>query len=118
MKIVNYIEKIESMIEKNEKVIDRIIIDRMVKSVSTYIYLTNKRIIFFSSSLFKVIDSIDLANISAISYNPKSFSSSGIIKVIQKKGSTKMITPLFVSEIKANEFIRKVEKELERLRKK
>ncbi len=108
--MADFIQKGRDMLEKNEKIIQEIIVQRVIKSLSTIILLTNKRIIYFSWVLgFKAIN---LSEISAITYLPKPFHSAGLLKIITKKGKNILISPSYVNQIEANEFIKEIKTRL------
>ena len=111
----NYFEEAREMLESNEKIIKEISVQRsgLLKRSSTLILLTNKRIIYlFDRILSDKFKSIPLSEISGISYLPQLLHSAGILKIITKNGKAITISPSFVGQGEAQEFISEVKKSL------
>jgi len=114
--MVNLIEKAKEMLDKNEKILKEIVVQRafLLKPISTIIFLTNKRIIYFRNGVFKTINLSDIAGISFISYYylRKIYGSAGKIKIITKAGKGILISPSIVNQLEAYEFINKLKKKI------
>ena len=112
--MANYIAEVESLLEEDETILKEIIVQRIVKSVSTYIFLTNKRLVYWKCGFFRNgFKAINLSEIRTISYLPQVFSSAGLIKVITKKDKNLLLSPSFVGQLEANDFIDVVKKTLQ-----
>lgn len=110
---LNLIEQAESMLEKNERVLKRVIIQAIVKSISTIIYLTNKRIIYWKTGFMgNKFDSIYLSEIESVMFFPVPLGSAGRIKILTKNNKNLLISPSNIGQIEANEFIKEVRKRI------
>lgn len=107
--MVTFIQKVENMLEDKEKIICKIIVQRMIKSASTIIVLTNKRLIYFGCISAR-LKSVPLPNVESIFYIPRPLHSGGIIKLLTKRGKNILLSPSFVGQEEAREFIKEVEK--------
>ena len=106
----NYLQKAEEFLKEDEKVIQRLLVPRhfLLKGTSTIVILTDKRIIYNKIEFnFKFIN---LSNIINIAYQPMALHSGGIVKVITSEGKNITITPSFVGQQEAMDFINKVKK--------
>lgn len=118
---MDFLSLCKENLSKGERIIDYIIVSRsfLIKSASTEICLTNQRIIYSNynalgllvGNKFKLV-SIQLLDISAVSYLPPFLQSAGGIRISTKDGKSKIITSSLVGQIEANEFIQKLKKEL------
>jgi len=107
--MVTFIQKVENMLEDKEKIICKIVVQRMIKSASTIIFLTNKRIIYLGG-IFTRLKFVPLSDVESIFYLPKPLHSGGLIKLLTKRGKNILLSPSFVGQEKAGEFIKEVEK--------
>lgn len=111
--MVNLIEEAKSMIGEDEKILKEIIVQRLMKTTSTIIFLTNKKVIYWKVGFMKKgFETIDLSEINGITYLPQPFHSAGLIKIITKNGKNVLISPSYVSQIEANDFIKEVKKKI------
>ena len=108
------IDEIKSILETNEKVIAEVTVERegIFKSLSTRIYLTNKKLIYWRG-IFKSFKLMKLSDISSFSYVPGTVVSSGYIHVTQASGRTKRISESVIGQVAANDFIKKANKFVE-----
>jgi len=114
--MVDYIKEVQNSLEKDEKILKEIIVKRafLLKKVSTYIFLTNKRIIYiqptFGLLIKNKLKSVNLSEISGITYLPKPLHSAGLIKLITKKGKNILLSPSYVGQSEAIDFIEEVKR--------
>lgn len=116
--MVNYIEEVQDSLEKDEKILKEIIVQRafLLKKGSTYIFLTNQRVIYikptFGLLIKNKLKSVNLSEIRGITYLPKPFHSAGLIKIVTKKGENILLSPSYVGQLEAIDFIKEVKKRI------
>lgn len=114
-KKLNHIEKAKNMLEKDEKILEQIIVQRILKRFSTFIFLTNKSIIYWQYGFMSIkFRKISLSEIEDIMYLPKPLHSGGLIKAVTKKGKSILLTTSYVGQHEAYDFIKKVKLKLKR----
>ena len=102
----------KELLKKDEKIIQKLLVPRLLKGSSSVILLTNNRIIYNKGATvfgfnFKFINLSDITN---IAYQPMALHSGGLIKVITNEGKNITISPSYVGQENAIEFNKKVEK--------
>ena len=111
--MINFIEQAKEMLEKEKKILKEIIVQRKMAGVSTFIFLTNKKIIYWKYGVFSQgFKTINLSEISAMTYLPQIFHSAGLIKAISKRGENILLSPSYVNQLEAHEFINKVKEKI------
>ena len=113
--MVNYIKRVKDMLKKNEKILAKVIVQRsgLIKNVSTYIFLTDKRIIYWKCGWGgKGFKSINFSEITAISFIPRLLETKGLMRITKNNGKVINITPMDVNQIQASDFIKEVNKKL------
>lgn len=104
-------EVVDKIIEDDEEIIDKVLNPRKVGSLSTHVYLTEKRIIYHKQGfLYQLVGigdnyrTVNLDSVEDISYLPKPMHSGGLLEVYTKDGSKKNMTPSYVGEKEAQRF--------------
>ncbi len=114
MHINKYIEEAENLLEEDETILKEIIFQGKYKTLSAYIFLTNKRVIYWKYVIFgKRFRNIYLPEIRGIRLAPQQFSSSGVLVVATKQGKEICLSPSLIGQSEADEFISAVKKEIQ-----
>lgn len=116
----SFIQKIkDKVLEEGEEIEERAINKRRVDSASSFVFLTNKRIIYKKENFIKQLlgigkdyRTIDLEEIEDVMYNPKPLHSGGHIEAITKEGNKKNLTPSFIGQERAEKFKESVREKL------
>jgi len=111
---LNFIEQAMQMVEKNEKILKKIVVNKnIIRIRPTMIILTNRRIIYLKMGLFSnSFKTINLADISGANYAPLPLNSAGYIQVITKNGKNVSLTSCPISQIESDDFLKELKKRI------